>query len=51
MGKVHIVALLIFVLHVSPGMEINVYVDKDFEWTEEDGVVAYELCHMLSPYF
>ena len=31
MGRILIVGLLIFVIHVSPGMEINVYVDKSFQ--------------------
>ena len=43
MFRIHIVGLLIFVIHVSPSMEINVYVNKDFRWTEVDGVDAYEL--------
>ena len=34
MGKIHIVALLIVVLHVSLGMEIDVCVDQDFGLTE-----------------
>ena len=38
MGKKHIVDLLIFGSHVSLSMEINVYVDKDFRWTEVDGI-------------
>ena len=36
----HIVALLIFVSHVSLSMEIKDYVDKDFRWTEVDGIDA-----------
>ena len=38
MAKIHIVAFLIFVSHVSLGMEINVYVDQDFRWTEVNGM-------------
>ena len=51
MGKIHIVGLLIFVLHVSPGMEIKVYVDEDFRWTEVDGVESYELLSYAFPIF
>ena len=51
MGKIHIVGLLIFIIHVSPGMEINVHVDKDFEWTEVDRVDAYELLSYALPIF
>ena len=50
-GKIHIIALLIFVSHVSLGMEINVYVDKDFRWTEVDGIDAYELISYACPIF
>ena len=32
-------------------MEINVYVDKDFRWTEVDGVDAYELLSYAFPIF
>ena len=49
MGKINSVDLLIFVSHVSLGMEINVYVHKDFRWTEVDGVDAYELLSYASP--
>ena len=37
MGKIHIVALHIFVIHVSLGREINVFVDKDLRSTEAKG--------------
>ena len=50
MGKIHIIALLIFGSHVSLGMEINAYVDKDFKWTELYGVHAYELLSYAFPY-
>ena len=32
-------------------MEINVYVDKDFRWTEVDGIDAYELLSYAFPIF
>ena len=32
--KTHIIVFFIFVLHASPGMEIDVYVDQDFRQTE-----------------
>ena len=51
MGKMHIVALLIFGSHVSLGTEIDVYVDKDFRWTEVDGMDAYELLSYAFPIF
>ena len=51
MGKIHIIALLIFGSHVSIGMEINNYVDKEFGWTEVDGVNAYELLSYAFPIF
>ena len=31
MGKIHIIALFIFVLHVFLSMEIDVYVDQDIK--------------------
>ena len=43
MDNKHIIALFIFVLHVSPGMQIDVYVDQDFRWTEVKGMEPYEL--------
>ena len=51
MGKIYIVGLLIFVIHVSLSMEINVYVNKDFGWTEVDGVDAYEFLAYAFPIF
>ena len=51
MGKIDIVALLIFVSHVSCSMDFNVFVDKDFRWTEVDGVDAYELLSYAFPIF
>ena len=48
-GKINIVALLIFVSHVSLSMEINVYVNKDFGWTKIDGIDAYELLSYAFP--
>ena len=51
MGKIHIVVLLIFGTHVSLGMEINVYVDKNFGWTEVDETDAYELLSYAFPIF
>ena len=42
-GKIHIVALFIFVLHVSLSMEIDVCVDQIFGWTEVNGMECYEL--------
>ena len=41
MGKIHIVALLIFVLHVSLDIKTDVCVDED--WTEVNGMEPYEL--------
>ena len=43
MGKIHIIALFIFVLYVSLSMEIDVCVDQDFGWTEVKGMEPYEL--------
>ena len=49
MGKIHIIALFIFVLHVSLGMEIDVYVDQDFRWTEVSGREPYEFLSDVLP--
>ena len=38
MDKIHIVALFIFVLQVSFGMEIDVGVDQNHGWTEVKGM-------------
>ena len=43
MGKIHIVDLLIFVRFVSLGMEIDVCVDQDLDWTEVKGMEPYGL--------
>ena len=43
MGKIQIIALLIFVLLVSLGMEIDVCVERDIGWTEVKGKEPYEL--------
>ena len=43
MGRIHIVALLIFVTHVSLGREIDVCVEQDFRLTEGKGIEAYKL--------
>ena len=43
MGKIHIVALLIFVIHVSLGREIDVCVSQDTGWTKVKGTEPYEL--------
>ena len=43
MGKTHIVALLIFVIHVSLSMKIDVCVGQDIGWTEVGGMEPYEL--------
>ena len=51
MGKIHIVALFIFVLHVSLGMEIDVYVDQDFRRTEVNGMERYEHLSDALPVF
>ena len=48
MGKIHIVALFIFVLHVSLGMEIGV---QDFRWTEVNGMESYQLLSDALPIF
>ena len=50
MGRIHIVALL-FVSHVSFSVKIHVFVDKDFGWTEVDGIDAYELLSYAFPIF
>ena len=42
-GKIHIVASLIFVTHVSLGREIDVCVEQDFRWTEVKGMEPYAL--------
>ena len=51
MGKIHIVALLNFGSHVSQGMEINIYVDKDFGWIAVKGIEVYELLSYAFPIF
>ena len=43
MDKIHIVALFIFVLHVSLSMEIDVSVVQEFGWTEVKEMEPYEL--------
>ena len=43
MGKIHIVALFIFVLHVSLSIEIDVCIDEDLGWTEVKRMETYEL--------
>ena len=43
MGKIHIVALLIFVIHISFGMEIDVCVEQAFRWTKGKEMEPYEL--------
>ena len=51
MGKIHIIALFIFVLHVPLGMEIDVYVHQGFQWTEVNGMKPYELFSDVLPIF
>ena len=51
MGKIHIIALFIFILHVSLSMEIDVCVDQDFGWTEVTGMEPYELLSNALPIF
>ena len=41
MGKIHIVALFVFVLHVSFCMEIEV--GQNYGWTKVKGMESYEL--------
>ena len=43
MDKINIVALLIFVSHVSLSMEINVCVNQDLGWTKVKGMEPYAL--------
>ena len=43
MGEIHIVALFIFVVHISLRMEIDVCVEHDLRWTELKGMEPYEL--------
>ena len=43
MGKIHIVALLIFAIHVSLGREIDVCVDQDISWIKVKGMEPSEL--------
>ena len=43
MGKIHIVVLFIFVLHVRLRIEIDVCIDQDLGWTEVKGIEPYEL--------
>ena len=43
MGKIHIVALFTFVLHVSFGMGIDVGVDQNHGWSELKGMEPSEL--------
>ena len=50
MGQIHIVALIISVLLVSLSMEIDVYVDQDFTWTEVNGMESYELSVRCTSY-
>ena len=42
MGKIHIIASFIYVLHVSLSMDIDVCVDQDFGWTEVTGMEPNE---------
>ena len=51
MGEMHIIALFIFVLHVTLNMEIDVYVDEDFGLTEVNGMESYELLSDALPIF
>ena len=51
MGKIHIVALCIFGSPVSLSMEINIFINKDFGWTEVDGIDANELLSYAIPIF
>ena len=48
MGKIHIIGLFIFVLHVSLSKEINNYIEQNLGWTEVDGIGDF--CHMHSQY-
>ena len=43
MGKIHIIALLIFVIHISLGREIDVCFDQDIIWTKVKGIEPYKL--------
>ena len=43
MGKIHIAALFIFVLHVSLNIGIDVCIDQDLGRTEVKGMETYEL--------
>ena len=43
MGKIHILALFIFVLHVSLSTKIDVCIDQDHGWTEVKGMEPYEI--------
>ena len=43
MGKIHIVALLIFVIHVSLSREIDICVDQDIGCTKINKMEPYEL--------
>ena len=43
MGKIHIVVLLIFVIHVFLSVEIDVCFEQYFRWTEVKEMEPYEL--------
>ena len=51
MGKIHIVALSVFVLHVTLSKVIKVYFDQNLRWTEVDGIGDYELLSYALPIF
>ena len=51
MGKIHSIALFIFVLHVSPSIEIDVYVAQDFRWADVNGKEPYKLLSDALPIF
>ena len=51
MGKIHIIALFIFVVHVSLSMQIDVMLIQDFGWTEVNGKEPYELLSDALPIF
>ena len=43
MDEIHVVALFIFVVHISLSRDTDVCVEQDLRWTELNGMEPYEL--------
>ena len=50
MGKIHIFALLIIVIHVSHSREIDVCVNQDIGWTKVKEGNPMDFCQIHFPY-